>query len=91
MTVTINIPDEIEAQLKAAWTDIPRHALEGLLAEAFGAGKISSGQVAQALGMRSRWEAIEFLSARGVYPGYGHDELAQDMASIDKLSRLSDR
>ena len=83
MAITIELPKEIEQQLQAQWTDLARHALEGLVTEAFRQGKLSSHEVAQALGMGNRWEAIAFLSERGAYPGYDLEEIQEDRHAFE--------
>jgi hypothetical protein len=35
MAITIELPKQIEQQLQAEWDDLERHALEGLVVEAF--------------------------------------------------------
>jgi hypothetical protein len=85
MAITIEIPVQIEQQLQGNWPNLERHALEGFVTEAFRQGKLSSHQVGQALGMTSRWQAIEFLSERGVYPGYDVDDLEQDRRTLDRI------
>lgn len=70
--------------------DVPaaeRSILEGYVVDAFRRGEMSSGQVAQLLGMRTRWEAIEFLSERGVYPGYEAKDLEDDIRVLVQLRR----
>jgi hypothetical protein len=83
--ITIELPTEIERELQTQWKDLDRHALEGLVTEAFRQGKLSSYQVARALGMGDRCEAISFLTERGVYPGYDEEDFAQDMNTLDEL------
>ena len=96
MAITIELPQEIEQQLLAQWTDLDRHALEGLVTEAFRQGKLSSHEVAQALGMESQRVAIAFLSERGAYPGYDLEDLEQDRRTSERTvpaerPRLFDR
>ena len=86
MSITVQLPQQIQQQLQSEWTDLERHALEGLITEAFRQGKLSSIQVGQALGMDDRWEAIQFLSERGAYPGYEEEDFARDMDALAKLN-----
>jgi len=87
MAITIELPREIEQQLQSQWTDLARHALEGLVTEAFRQGKLSSHEVALALGMGSRREAMAFLSERGAYPGYDLEELEEDRRTIERTMK----
>lgn len=83
MAITIELPREI-AHLQAEWDDLERHALEGLVTEAFRQGKLSSYEVGQALGMVERWEAVAFLSERGAYPGYDLEDLEADRRTVER-------
>lgn len=85
MAVTLQLPPEVERRLRAEYPDLGRHILEGYVVDAFRRGEMSSGQVGQLLGMRTRWEAIEFLSERGVYPGYEVDDLTEDIKTLAEL------
>ena len=87
MSITIDIPELIEKELESEWSDLNLHALEGFVTEAFRKGKLSSYQVAEILRLRDRWAVMEFLSSRGVYPGYGTDDFDRDMESLAKLSQ----
>ncbi len=82
MPITVEIPEEVEKQLRKEFPDLDRRILEGFVAESFRRGDLSSAQVGQILGMQFRWEAIDFLSKRGVYPGYDLDDLEQDRRSV---------
>ncbi len=92
MAITIELPQEIERRLQGEWNDLERHALEGLVVEAFRIGKLSSYEVSLALGMAGRWEAIDFLSARGAYPGYDLQDLEDDRSALDRhWARVDDK
>jgi predicted HTH domain antitoxin len=86
MAITIELPRQLEQQLQAEWADLERHALEGLVVEAFRSGKLSSHEVGEALGMQSRWEAENFLSERGAYPGYDLEDLQQDRQTLERTA-----
>ena len=81
MSVTVPIPPDLEEELRQEYPDLERRVLEGFAVEAFRRGDLSSGGVGRILEMASRWEAIRFLSERGVYPGYDIDDLHQDLAN----------
>jgi len=61
MKVTLDIPDEIAAQLKAYGQDISRAALEALALDGYRRGMLTQFQVGQLLGL-SRIEAEDFLA-----------------------------
>lgn len=87
MAVTIELPDWIEADLRAEWDDLERHTLEGLAVEAYRKKKIGQHMVGQMLGFDNRWDTMNFLSERGVYPNYDLDDLKKDLATLRALDK----
>lgn len=85
MTFTFDIPGEIEASLQKRWDNLERHALEGFVIEAYRYGKISLDSVARMLGMEDRWDAVEFLSEKGVYPNYDIEDFKKDVETLERL------
>ena len=81
MTVTLDIPDEISAQLNARFVNVGRVALEALAASAYARDGLSVEQVRRLLGLASKWEAQELLSQHGVWPGLNADEVMHDAAT----------
>lgn len=86
MAITVPLPPDIERQLRARFPDLERRVAEGYAVEAFRRGDLSSRQVGQMLGFSDRWQAERFLSERGAYPGYGPEEFAQDLQTLDDLT-----
>ena len=85
MSVTIDFPAAIAARLAAGWgSDLSRAAKEALAVESYRADVLSVGQVAQMLDL-SIDAADGFLKSRGAMPKYHPDDLANDLASIEKL------
>ena len=87
MSISVQMPSEIESQLRAHFPDIERRIAEGYAVEAFRRGDLSSKQVGQMLGFSDRWQAERFLSERGAYPGYGPDEFGQDLQTLEDLAK----
>ena len=83
MNLTVELPDEIHGRLQAEWPSLERCALEGLLVEAYRQKKVSSHEVGQALQFGSRWETLQFLSERGVYPNLDIEDLEEDRRNLD--------
>ena len=84
MNVAVDIPEEIAEQLKAAWGDLPRGALEAILVEGYRCGALTRGQVASMLNL-SLWETQAFLKERQAYLPYGEADLAQDRETLDRV------
>lgn len=85
MAITVRLPDEIERQLRADFPDVERRVTEGYALDAYRRGELSSHQVSLILGLDSRWQTIQFLSAHGSYPNYDVDDFAQDVKTLEGL------
>jgi hypothetical protein len=85
MTVTLEIPDAISQRLQKQLGDLSRRALEDLAVDAYKNRALSAFQIGQMLSHSSRWETVNFLSAAGVWPNYGEEDLKADMAMMDEV------
>src|SRR5947207_55900 len=83
MSVTIELPEEIERQLTTAWGNLSRRALEALAIEGYRAEALSAGQVAEMLNL-SIWETEAFLKQRGAALRYTLEDLKQDVAANEQ-------
>lgn len=83
MQVIVQLPDEVAAQLGA---DVPRRVLEAVVLEAYREGRLTSGQVAGALGL-NRWETEEFLDQHSARAPYTLEMLQEDRRTLDRLNR----
>lgn len=80
MELTINIPDDIAAQLGA---DAGRKALERLAAEEYRVGNLTHAQVGRLLEFVTPMQVDEFLKREGVEMEYTIDDLQRDSATLD--------
>jgi hypothetical protein len=87
VNVAIEIPDDIGRVLAGQTGDLSRSVLEAVAVEAYRAGTITSAQVQQMLGLRSRWETEAFLRRAEAYHDYTMDDLERDIAAIRDASR----
>ena len=82
MTITVELPDDV-----ATRHDAGREALEALVIAGFESEQLSSKEARLLLGM-ARLEFQGFLKQRGVTAqAYGPEELAEDVATGDRLRR----
>ena len=91
MKVTLDIPDEIAAQLKAYGQDILRAALEALALDGYRSRMLTQFQVGQLLGL-SRIEAEDFLAQHVDLYDYESAELhrqAEALAETPKTDKSS--
>jgi predicted HTH domain antitoxin len=86
VSITLNIPSRVEATLRQALgPDLEAAALEALLIEGYRTGKLSTGDIAEALGYATRIEAERWLSARQIDLNYTITDLEADRATLDRV------
>jgi len=78
MTLTVNIPDDLAAELGAGFHNLGRAALEALAAEAYARDVLSLEQVRRLLELESRWEAQAVLSRLGAWPAQSAEDILED-------------
>jgi predicted HTH domain antitoxin len=84
--VTIDIPDVLRAAMeREGTTDLARAVLEALTIDTYRAGKLTAGQVAQCLGLRTSVDALEWLGRRGVEMNYSLQDLEDDRRTLERL------
>jgi predicted HTH domain antitoxin len=84
MAVTIALPEPIEQQLRRAWGNLDRKALEALAIEGYRAEALSAGQVAELLGL-SVIEMEACLKERGVDLGLTIEDFERDQAALKQF------
>jgi predicted HTH domain antitoxin len=84
MTITLEIPDEIAAELSGAGRELSRDALEGLAVKGYRDGKLSQFQVGRLLGL-SRAQTEDFLAQHVDLYRYDPSELQRELEALAKL------
>ena len=85
MTITMEIPEELAAQLGGSPQELSRHALEALVVEAYREDRIGSPQAAALLGF-SRLQWNHFLKEKQVMEhACSVEDLERDVATIQRL------
>ncbi len=87
MNVAVEIPDEIGRLLAAQAGGVSRAILIAVALQAYRSGAITTAQVQQMLGLRSRWETETFLRQADAFHDYTMDDLERDIAAIRDASR----
>lgn len=83
MTLKLNISATAEVAIRAALgPDLDRAALDALLIEGYRTGKLSTGDIADALGFKTRHEAEQWLCQRHVEPNYTQADLDADRETL---------
>lgn len=78
MTLTVNIPDDLAAELGSGFQNLNRAALEALAVEAYERDILSLEQVRRMLELENRWEAQAVLSRHRAWPGQSAEEILAD-------------
>lgn len=84
MTISIDLPPNIEARLRAEFLNLDEVAKLGLAIEAYREAKLSLGQFAELLGI-SQYEADGVLKRRGVMLDLTEAELATERETLRRL------
>jgi hypothetical protein len=86
MQITLELPEDIAADLAAQGEDLSRTALEAFALEAYRAQKLSTAQVRRLLGYQTRMQVHAFLKTHGVYLHYTVADLEHDRRAGDALA-----
>jgi vacuolar-type H+-ATPase subunit C/Vma6 len=85
MQITLDIPDELAAQMISGGTDIPRAALEALAVEGYRTERLSESEIRHLLGFETRMEVHAFLKEHSAWLHYSVADLERDRASALRL------
>ena len=84
MNLTVNIPDDLVAQLSAAGGDLSRRALEAFALEEYRSGRIGKAALRRLLGI-SRYDLDGFLKGHDVWIEYSIDDLRREVQDLKSL------
>jgi hypothetical protein len=86
MQLTLDIPDDLAAALRAAHgDDLARAALERLTLEGYEAGRLSVYQVEKLLGFSDRFATQAWLGRKGANQNYSLEDLEADRGTLGRL------
>ena len=85
MSISFDLPESLEAALRAEWGDLDQAAKEALIIESYRTGRLSIGQVAEFLRLETRFQAEKWLGERGVTWNYSSDDLKADRETLNSL------
>jgi predicted HTH domain antitoxin len=85
MAITIQIPLDIEQDLRRQTPNLDEAAREQFLVAQYQEGKLSTVDLAEALGFQTRHEAQAWLAQRGVPVNYTQASLEQDRKNLKEL------
>jgi hypothetical protein len=85
MQVTLNIPDELAAQIVSNGVDISRAALEALAVEGYRTERLSESEIRHLLGFDTRMEVHASLKEHCAWLHYSLDDLDRDRESAPRM------
>lgn len=91
MSITIDIPEDLEHRLQSQLGDLSQRALEAIAVEAYRTQLISTAEVQRLLKLPSRLATDAFLKQRGAYLHYTEADLNQDIQAIAQALSGNDR
>jgi hypothetical protein len=83
--ITVDIPDELAAQLAFGGQDLTRAALEALAVEGYRTERLSESEIRSLLGFGTRMEVHAFLKEHGAFLHYDLADLERDRESAIRL------
>ncbi|BDI30408.1 hypothetical protein CCAX7_24590 [Capsulimonas corticalis] len=84
MSITIELPQNIEQHLQTEWGELPRRVLEAVAVEGYRQEVLTRGQVGELLSFNF-WETEAFLKSHEAVLHYSQLDLDQDRANSEKL------
>ena len=84
MTVSFELPHELEQHLRLELGDLDQAAKEALLIESYREGRLSVGKIAQILG-KGVIETQAWLTEHGVPLNYSLEDLKNDRETLHRL------
>lgn len=77
MSISFDVPSDLERQLRAAGVDLDREAKEGFLVALYRRGRISQARLSSILDL-DRFETDELLKRHGIEYGQTLDEFMRE-------------
>lgn len=85
MQITLEIPDELAAQIVSGGKDIPRAALEALAVEGYRTERLSELEIRRLLGFETRMEVHAFLKEHSAWLHYSLEDMERDRESALRM------
>ena len=85
MAIIIELPAEIEEDLRHQDPALENHARNQFLVANYQAGKLSTGDIAVILGFQTRFQAEEWLAEHGACQNYSTEDLEADRKTLERI------
>lgn len=88
--IAVQLSQTLEELLKRKFhRPVAELARELLLIEAYKAGVMSAGTLAEELGLPTSIAALQWLAKRGVSMNYGTEDFSEDLTTLEQLRKRS--
>lgn len=88
MKVTVDLPEDVSAALRARWHDVPRRSLEAIAVEGYRTGALTEPQVRRLLQLETRIQVHALLKEHQVPLRYSEADLEDDLQTHRELGIL---
>jgi hypothetical protein len=85
MEVTIDIPNDIANRISEAGSDLPRRALEALIAEEYRLGHLHKPDLRRLFGFETSYEIDGFLKVHNVYDECLIEDFESERQALNSL------
>jgi predicted HTH domain antitoxin len=85
MAITIQIPPDIEQELRRQIPNLDESTREQFLISNYQTGKLSTADIAEILGLETRQEAQTWLTQRNIPINYTQADLEEDRKNLKQL------
>jgi predicted HTH domain antitoxin len=85
MTVSFELPNDLQAELQVAFGDLGQAAKEALAVQGYTDRKFGTSTLRRLLGFESRWQVEQWLADRQIVRNYSKDDLESDLETLRDL------
>ncbi|NOZ41368.1 MAG: UPF0175 family protein [Planctomycetes bacterium] len=85
MTISFDVPQEVEQQLRVVLGDPGQAAKEALAVQGYQQRKFGISTVRRLLNFETRWETDQWLASRGIPKNYSAADLEADYQTLESL------
>lgn len=85
MAITIQLPVEIEEELRRQDPGLDHSVRDQFLVAHYQAGRLSTGEIATILEFETRFQAEEWLAEHGARQNYTADDLEADLQTLNRI------
>ncbi len=86
MTISFDLPTDVEQQLRLVLGDIGQAAKEALAIHGYNQRKFGASTVRRLLGLETKWEAEKWLAERGIIRNYSVEDFRADRKTLRSLT-----